>query len=270
MDELKADEVPSSSSSSSSSEKGSNHTIPARNAIPAHNNPFDDESIGSTNSLQRSLSLRQMQMMAIGGSIGTALFVTIGTGLTQGGPGSLLIAFAIYSCFIACVNNCMAEMAIFMPVPGSFVRMGSKWVDEAFGFMLGWNFFFYEAFLIPWEISALNLILGFWSDDIPTAAVCVVCIVAYGLLNVFAVKWYGEAEFWLSTGKVILVGLVFGFTFVTMVGGNPQHDAYGFRYWKNAGAFAEYITTGPQGRFEGFLLRCGKLRLRSLDRNILP
>jgi len=67
------------------------------------------------------------------------------------------------------------------------------------------------------------------------------------------VKAYGEAEFWLSGGKVLLIVMLFSFTFVTMVGGNPKHDAYGFRYWKNPGAFAEYITTGDLGRFEGFL-----------------
>lgn len=72
-------------------------------------------------------------------------------------------------------------------------------------------------------------------------------------INVFAVKWYGEAEFWLAIGKVNLLLIVFCFTFITMVGGNPKHDAYGFRYWKNPGSFAEYITTGSLGRFEGFL-----------------
>ena len=72
-------------------------------------------------------------------------------------------------------------------------------------------------------------------------------------MNVLAVKAYGEAEFWLSGGKVLLIVMLFSFTFVTMVGGNPKHDAYGFRYWKNPGAFAEYITTGDLGRFEGFL-----------------
>lgn len=73
------------------------------------------------------------------------------------------------------------------------------------------------------------------------------------LLNVLAVRGYGEAEFWLSGGKVILIFMLFGFTFVTMVGGNPQHDAYGFRHWTNPGAFAEYHTKGALGRFEGFL-----------------
>lgn len=66
-------------------------------------------------------------------------------------------------------------------------------------------------------------------------------------------KWYGEAEFWLAIGKVFLILIMFSFTFITMCGGNPKHDAYGFRYWNHPGAFAEYITTGALGRFEGFL-----------------
>jgi amino acid transporter len=93
--------------------------------------------VENVDDLKRRLSGRQIQMMAIGGSIGTALFVSIGSGLTTGGPGSLLIAFTLYCVFMAAVNSCMAEMAVFMPVSGSFVRMGGKWVDEAFGFMLG-------------------------------------------------------------------------------------------------------------------------------------
>ncbi|KKY16828.1 putative general amino acid permease agp2 [Phaeomoniella chlamydospora] len=213
----------------------------------------DGEVADNADQLQRHLGNRQVQLIAIGGSIGTALFVSIGSGLMEGGPGSLLIAYIVYCSLLGLVNNSMAEMAIFMPVSGSFIRMAGKWVDDAFGFMAGWNFFLYEATLIPFEITALNLVLTFWSDDIPVAAICAACIVLYAVINIFAVKYYGEAEFWLSSGKVLLILIVFSFTFVTMVGGNPQHDAYGFRYWKNPGAFAEYVTTGSLGRFEGFL-----------------
>jgi amino acid transporter len=102
--------------------------------------------VENVDDLQRKLSGRQIQMITIGGSIGTALFVSIGGGLVQGGPGSLLIAFILYCVWLAAVNNCMAEMAVFMPVSGSFIRMGSKWIDESFGFMLGWNFFLYGKF----------------------------------------------------------------------------------------------------------------------------
>jgi yeast amino acid transporter len=129
--------------------------------------------------LQRRLDNRQIQLIAIGGSIGTALFVSIGGGLNKAGPGGLFLAYTLYSCLLGMVNNSMAEMATYMPVSGGFIRMAGKWVDEAFGFMAGWNFFFYEALLIPFEITALNLVLSFWRDDIPTAAVCAACIVLY-------------------------------------------------------------------------------------------
>jgi amino acid transporter len=77
--------------------------------------------------------------------------------------------------------------------------------------------------------------------------------VSHSLINILAVRAYGEAEFWLCGGKVILLIMMFFFTFITMVGGNPQGDAYGFRNWDVAGAFAEHRTTGNLGRFEGFL-----------------
>lgn len=133
----------------------------------------------SDNQLLRHLGNRQIQLIAVGGSIGTALFVSIGGGLAKGGPGSLLIGYTIYAIMVGLVNNCMAEMVTYMPVSGSFIRMAGRWVDEALGFMAGWNFFLYEACLIPFEISAINLVLGFWRDDIPPAAICVACIVLY-------------------------------------------------------------------------------------------
>lgn len=209
--------------------------------------------IENVDSLHRRLNNRQIQLIAIGGSIGTALFVSIGWGLLRGGPGSLFIAFVLWSTVIGCINSSMAEMTVYMPVSGSFIRYAGKWVDDAFGFVAGWNFFLYEAILIPFEISALCLVLTFWRDDIPIWAVCLACIALYALINVVAVRWFGEAEFWLSSGKVVLIFILVFFTFITMVGGNPKHDAYGFRYWNDPGSFAEYITTGSLGRFEGFL-----------------
>lgn len=75
----------------------------------------------------------------------------------------------------------------------------------------------------------------------------------YSAINLLAVGVFGETEFWLSGGKVILIVLLWFFTFITMVGGNPKHDAYGFRYWRDPGAFAPHRTTGSLGQFEGFL-----------------
>ena len=75
----------------------------------------------------------------------------------------------------------------------------------------------------------------------------------FSALNVLAVRAYGESEFWLSGGKFILICILFFFTFITSLGANPKHDAYGFRYWSEPGAFAEYMSKGALGRFEGFL-----------------
>ncbi|KAH7136205.1 amino acid permease/ SLC12A domain-containing protein [Dactylonectria macrodidyma] len=215
------------------------------------------QSNAQVGGLHRRLGNRQIQLIAAGGSIGTALFISIGGGLAKGGPGSLLLAYTIYSLVLALVNNSVAEMNTYMPVAGGFVRLAGYWVDDALGFLAGWNFFFYEALVIPFEITALNFVLSFWNADMinpgPTAGICGGVIICYGLLNILAVGFYGEAEFWLSGGKLILIFILFAFTFVTMVGGNPQHDAYGFRYWSTPGSFATFISTGDKGRFEGFL-----------------
>lgn len=88
-----------------------------KDAVPTYTVGSDSGHVVNENvdDLKRRLTGRQIQMITIGGSIGTALFVSIGTGLTTGGPGSLLIAFFMYSCFLAAVNNCMAEMAGMSP-----------------------------------------------------------------------------------------------------------------------------------------------------------
>lgn len=138
----------------------------------------------NADALHRRLNNRQIQLIAIGGSIGTALFISIGGGLASAGPGSLFIAYTLYSCVLGLVNNCLAEMTTLMPVSGGFIRLAGLWVDDAFGFMAGWNFFFYEALLIPFEITALNLVMSFWNPAVinpgPTAAVCAACIILYG------------------------------------------------------------------------------------------
>lgn len=91
-------------------------TSPYEKDVPVYDVAEDSDGVANGHEagdgLHRNLSGRQIQMITIGGSIGTALFVSIGSGLVQGGPGSLLIAFAMYSCWLALVNNCMAEMAV--------------------------------------------------------------------------------------------------------------------------------------------------------------
>lgn len=163
----------------SSDEKDSYKGVSSPNPELSNNNEGDN-----ADGLHRRLNNRQIQLIAIGGTIGTGLFIGIGAGLAKGGPGSLLVCTALYSCVLALVNNSIAEMTTYMPVSGGFIRLAGAWVDDALGFMVGWNFFFYEALLIPFEIVALNLVLSFWNDNItnagPTAGFCAAIIISYG------------------------------------------------------------------------------------------
>lgn len=138
----------------------------------------------NSDGLHRRLNNRQIQLIAIGGTIGTGLFVSIGAGLAKAGPANLVICYVLYACVVALVNNSIAEMTTYMPVSGGFIRLAGEWVDDALGFMVGWNYFFYEALLIPFEIVALNIVLSFWNPVItepgPTAGFCAAIILSYG------------------------------------------------------------------------------------------
>ena len=98
--------------------------------------------------------------------------------------GSLFIAYLLYCVVLAFVNNSIAEMNTYMPIAGGFVRLAGYWVDDALGFVAGWNFFLYEALIIPFEITALTSVISFWNADVlnpgPTAGVCIAVIICYG------------------------------------------------------------------------------------------
>ncbi|GME99934.1 unnamed protein product [[Candida] boidinii] len=202
---------------------------------------------------KRLLKPRHIHLIAIGGSIGTGLFVTIGSGLTKAGPAGLFMAFTIYSIIVLLVALSIGEIICYLPIDSPFISFAGRLVDPAFEVVAGYNFYIMVSLYIPFEITAVNGMIHFWRSDYSPAAAFVPQMVVYLALNIFAVKWYGESEFILSIGKLILAISLFIFTFVVMVGGNPQHDAFGFRYWNDPGAFAEYITDGTLGHFQGFL-----------------
>lgn len=155
------------------------------NLSPVFSGPQPGTVSDNDDGLQRHLGNRQVQLLAIGGAVGTALFISIGNGLAAGGPGSLFIAFFLWGFVVASVNNSITEMVVLQPVSGGFIRIAGYWFDDALGFMVGWNFFFFEVFAIPFEIAAVNLVLTYWTDKIPVAAVCTACIFLYAYVPLF-------------------------------------------------------------------------------------
>ncbi|CAH6723976.1 general amino acid permease Agp2p [[Candida] jaroonii] len=213
-------------------------------------------SINPEEKIHRTLPLRIVNLIAFGGAIGTALFITIGNPLMMGGPLSLVLAYWFWTFVMLILTCCVGEMVSYLPVASPFITLAGRCVDEAMEFSAGWNFYLMESLYIPFEIVAVNGMIHYWRDDYSAGITLGVQIVLYALINIFAVRIYGESEFWLALGKVVLAtGLLF-FTLITMCGGNPQHDAFGFRYWKTEGGpMVAYLSEGDSGRFQG-LVNC--------------
>ncbi|KAH8788917.1 amino acid permease/ SLC12A domain-containing protein [Diaporthe sp. PMI_573] len=202
---------------------------------------------------QRGLSPRHVQLMAIGGSIGTGLFVGIGSVLSQAGPLSLVLGYLFWGIlFVWPCYLCVAEMCTFLPIRGTIFELASRFVDPALGFAMGWTYFFAGTMLVCVEYSAVATVIQFWNTEINPAAWIALAMGICVFLNVVAVKWYGESEFIMASLKVLLLfGLVM-VTLVTMCGGNPQKDAYGFRNWGGGNYMIPYYAEGDTGKFLGW------------------
>lgn len=215
---------------------------------------FGPFHINKNNGIHRTLLPRHISLIAMGGSIGTALFITIGGGLTRAGPLGLLLGFIFWTFVILLLTTAMGEMTSYLPIPSPYVTMAGRCVDECMEFVAGWNFYLMEVLYVPFEIVAVNGMIHYWREDYSAAIPLCISIAIYVVFNVFAVRIYGESEFWLSIGKIILIVMLFFFTIVTMCGGNPKGDAYGFRNWHaEGGPLPSYLASGDGGRLNALL-----------------
>ncbi|KDQ19092.1 hypothetical protein BOTBODRAFT_103181 [Botryobasidium botryosum FD-172 SS1] len=210
---------------------------------------FDERDLDQ---VQRRLKQRHVQMIAIAGTIGTGLFLGSGKALQRAGPLGALLAY-IFIGSIAYATLCsVGEMTSFAPISGSFPHYAARWVDPALGFALGWNYFYTQAMTIPVEVTAAQIILTFWDDNPQHVAIYTAVIsVCICLINLFGVRWFGESEFFFSFIKLALISLLIITGLVIDLGGGPDHDRIGFRYWKNPGALNTFLVDSPKstGRF---------------------
>ncbi|KIO17672.1 hypothetical protein M407DRAFT_12255 [Tulasnella calospora MUT 4182] len=206
--------------------------------------------------VQRRLKQRHVQMIAIAGTIGTGLFLGSGKALARAGPLGALLAYAFIGS-VAYSSLCsVGEMTCFAPISGTFPHFAARWVDPAFGFAVGWNYFYTQAITVPVEVTAAQILLTFWDDDHNRGiAYTAIILVFMCLINLFGVRWFGESEFVFSIIKLILITGLILFGFIIDLGGGPDHDRRGFRYWKNPGALNTYLVDEPKatGRFLGIL-----------------
>ena len=180
--------------------------------------------------LQRGLASRHMQMIAIGGAIGTGLFVASGATISEAGPGGALTAYALIGFMVFLLMQSLGEMATYSPVAGAFAHFARSYVSPAFGFATGWNYWFNWAITVAAELVAAALVMKFWLPDVPAWIWSGSFLLILFLFNVFSARGYGEGEFWFALIKVIavIIFLVAGvLTIFGILGGNPP----GFHNW---------------------------------------
>ncbi|MCG7339557.1 amino acid permease [Staphylococcus sp. ACRSN] len=199
------------------------------------------------NNMKRGLNSRHISMIAIGGAIGTGLFVATGNVVSQAGPGGAILAYLIIGVMLYFLMSSIGELATFYPVSGSFSSYATRFVDSSLGFTMGWLYWVMWVLVTSVDIIIASSVLDYWEVfhffSPVTWSILFLCLLF--LLNIFTVKAFGETEFWLSLIKVltIIIFIIVGvLTIVGILGGK----FYGF----------EHYTTGEApfvGGVSGFL-----------------
>ena len=180
--------------------------------------------------LKRGLASRHMQMIAIGGAIGTGLFLASGATVANAGPGGALLAYAAIGLMVLLLMQSLGEMSAHQPVAGSFQTFATKFISPSFGFAMGWNYWFNWAVTVAADLVASGLVMAYWFPSVPSWIWAVVFLVIVVGLNALSARVYGEAEFWLAAIKVVIV-VVFVISGVFMIAGVMGMNSPGLSNW---------------------------------------
>ncbi|KAI0697278.1 amino acid permease [Cytidiella melzeri] len=215
--------------------------------------PVDTELAPNDATLHRQMKNRHIAMISIGGVIGTGLFLGTANSLENGGPVGLLLGYAVVGtiCFSMMVS--LGEMIAYLPLPGGQIMLAERFVDSAWAFTLGWIYWFNWIIVLPAELSAASVLVHFWTTKVNDAVWVTVFLVIIICINALGAGAYGEAEFAFASIKVITITGLIILGIVLDLGGGPNHDRLGFRYWKHPGPFVQYNgISGAKGQFLGF------------------
>ncbi|KAL9618132.1 MAG: hypothetical protein Q9160_007139 [Pyrenula sp. 1 TL-2023] len=191
--------------------------------------------------LHRNLKARHITMIAIGGAIGTGLIIGTGAALSRAGPASILISYTLIGALVYLVMCALGEMAAWLPLSSGFTGYATRYAAKYF-------------ITTPNQLTAGALIIQYWVDreKVNPGVFIAVFWIAIVFINYFGIRFFGEFEFWLSSIKVVVICGVILLSLILALGGGPDHDRKGFRYWNSPGAFKPYIATGSEGKFLGF------------------
>ena len=170
--------------------------------------------------LKRHLKVRHIRLMALGSTIGVGLFLGSASAIQIAGP-SILLGYLLAGIVAFIVLRALGEMAVHEPVAGSFAAYANTYVGPLAGYMVGWGYWTYWIVVGIAEVTAVGIYMGIWFPEIPQWIWALSSIVMMGLINLIAVKVFGEFEFWFALIKVVAIVamialggsvILFGFT----------------------------------------------------------
>jgi lysine-specific permease len=173
--------------------------------------------------LDRKLKVRHAGMIAIGGSIGTGLFLSSGLVLSKLGSVGALLIFILSSLLVYFLMESLRELTVFRPITGSFSTFLKDYVNGSLASGVGWMYVLNMITGLVVEILTASIILQFWFPDIPTWIFSSIIFVLIFLVNIFSVSNFGEVEYWMSLIKVvaIIIFLIVGVLLIFGLLGSP-------------------------------------------------
>ncbi|MFP5022216.1 amino acid permease [Pseudonocardia phyllosphaerae] len=208
-----------------------------------------DEQAGNRSSRQsfaheeegydKGLGKRQLQMIAIGGAIGTGLFLGAGGRLASAGP-ALAVVYAICGFFVFLILRALGELVLHRPSSGSFVSYAREFYGEKAAFVAGWLYFLNWAFTSIVDTTAIALYMKFWAvfDAVPQWLIALIALVVVLGANLVSVKLFGELEFWFALVKVIALVLFLVVGTIFLAGRFPvQGESTGLSVITDHGGF---------------------------------
>lgn len=185
--------------------------------------------------MKRSLKNRHMQMIALGGAIGTGLFYGSAPTIQLAGP-AITLSYLIGGIVIFFIMRMLGEMAVEEPVSGSFSHYANRYWGEFAGFLSGWNYWANYVIVSMAELTAVGIYMNYWWPELPQWLSALACLILITLVNLVNVRLYGEFEFWTAVIKVAaIIGMIVfgGYIIFTQMGSFPenlsnlwQHDGY--------------------------------------------
>jgi aromatic amino acid transport protein AroP len=190
--------------------------------------------------LHRGLKSRHIQLMALGGAIGTGLFLGVAETVRLAGP-SVLLGYAIAGLVAFLIMRQLSEMMVDEPVAGSFGHFADKYCGHFAGFVSGWNYWVLYVLVSMAELSAVGIYVQYWFPDVPTWVSALGCFLLANGISLINVRAFGESEFWFSVIKVaaIVAMIVYGVFLLASGGAGPQASVANL--WTHGGFFAHGI-----------------------------